>query len=266
MVRWLVVEEAGQLLKRARERLQLRYRDVAEASHRIANQRGNDAFIIGLSRLADIEHKGTVPSPYRIYTLCAIYGIDFPVMLQWYGIPLAELPGDAAALPLPQTRVVDIEPTTPEAVDFPVELGDETDFRRTFYLSRYIQEWGKLPVALFAALNLKQHRYAFLGTDDWSMYPLIPPGSFLQIDEARTRVAKGGWTYEHERPMYFVEHHNGYRCGWCTEAPGLLIMQFHAASQVSPEMYKIPGEAEIIGQVVAVAMRLDLGQKRRKRS
>ena len=260
------MEQPGQQLKRIRERLQLRYRDVAEASHHIANQRGNDKFMIGLSRLADIEQKGTVPSLYRAYTLCAIYGISPTLMLNWYGIPLAELPGDSAALSLPKTRLLDIEPTTNHSAEYPLELADDADFRNTFYLSRNVQRWGKLPLALLSSLDLKQHRYAFLGTEDWSMYPLLAPGSFLQIDEARNRIAKDGWTHEQERPIYFIEHRNGYRCGWCTEAPGSVIVQFHAASQVSPEIYKYPEDAEIIGQIVAVAMRLDLGKKRRTRS
>ena len=54
--------EPGQKLRRARERLGLRYRDVEEASQRIAFRHGNDEFSIGLSRLADIENKGTLPS------------------------------------------------------------------------------------------------------------------------------------------------------------------------------------------------------------
>ena len=46
----------------SRERLNLRYRDVEEASHRIADRHKNDEFSIALSRLADIENKGT---PHR---------------------------------------------------------------------------------------------------------------------------------------------------------------------------------------------------------
>ena len=67
------MEDAGQKLKRVRERLKLRYRDVEEASQRIAQRQKNDEFAIALSRLADIENKGTVPSLYRLYSICAIY-------------------------------------------------------------------------------------------------------------------------------------------------------------------------------------------------
>ena len=66
------MEEPGQKLKRIRERLNLRYRDVEEASLKISALRGSDEFTIVLSRLADMENKGTVPTIFRLYTLCAI--------------------------------------------------------------------------------------------------------------------------------------------------------------------------------------------------
>jgi len=68
-----MMEDAGQKLKQARERLGLTYREVEEFSGRIAEVRGNEEFSIALSRLADIENKGTLPSLYRLYPLCAIY-------------------------------------------------------------------------------------------------------------------------------------------------------------------------------------------------
>ena len=79
------MEDAGQKLKRARERLNLRYRDVEEASLRIADRHQNEEFIIALSRLSDIENKGTVPTIYRLYSLCAIYRLNLSEALRWYG-------------------------------------------------------------------------------------------------------------------------------------------------------------------------------------
>src|SRR5215470_14084440 len=90
-----IMEEAGRKLKRARERLNLRFRDVEEASARIAAQRGNEEFVVALSRLADIENKGIMPSIYRLYSLCAIYRLNMSEVLTWYGISLSTLPGDA---------------------------------------------------------------------------------------------------------------------------------------------------------------------------
>ena len=60
------MDDAGQRLKRARERLNLKFREVEEASKLIAKKRNNQEFVILLSRLSDIENEGTVPSLYRL--------------------------------------------------------------------------------------------------------------------------------------------------------------------------------------------------------
>src|SRR5712672_2050096 len=91
------MEEAGQKLKRTRERLNLRYRDVEEASNQIAARHNNDEFVIALSRLFDIENKGTVPTIYRLYSLCTIYRLDLLEVLVWYAVDVGELPAEAAA-------------------------------------------------------------------------------------------------------------------------------------------------------------------------
>ena len=81
------MERPGEKLKRVRERLKLTYRDVVEASQTIARRRSSEEFLIALSRLADIENKGTVPTIYRLYSLCAIYRLEFAEVVSWYGAP-----------------------------------------------------------------------------------------------------------------------------------------------------------------------------------
>ncbi len=260
------MHDPGHKLRAARERLQLRYRDVEEASQLIADQRGNHEFSIGLSRLADIENKGTVPSLFRLYSLCAIYSLDFSTLLQWYGIDLDKLAADSAGLSLEQTHLSATYVPDTIYVDFPTEFAEEVDLRQTSYLARHIRHWGKLPIALLNTLDLRVHRYAFIGTDDWSMYPIVWPGSFLQIDESKRRVLREGWANEYERPIYFIEHRNGFRCGWCSEQDGQLIVMAHSASQLAPDVFRFPGEADVIGQVVAVAMRLNPAKRRHTHS
>jgi transcriptional regulator with XRE-family HTH domain len=267
--RLAMLEEPGRKLRQVRERLRLKYRDVEEASQRIAGRHGNDEFLIGLSRLADIENKGTIPSIYRLYSLCTIYGLNFTTALEWYGVDLDRLPADAAGIRLMQTRPVDFrEPnlpataaeTSPDPAFTPLELTGTT------YLTRQAQRSAKLPAALLDALDFRRQRYAFIGTEDWTMFPIIPPGSLVQIDDSKRRISNDEWTHEHERPIYFLEHRTGYRCAWCTEKHGLLIVQPHPLSHAQIDVLRYPGEADIVGQVVGVVMRLDPARRRRKRS
>jgi transcriptional regulator with XRE-family HTH domain len=260
------MEEAGQKLKRIRERLNLKYRDVEEASQRIAGRHQSDEFIIALSRLSDIENKGTVPSLYRLYSLCAIYRLDIAEVLEWYGANPAGLPGDAVGIEIGRTHTVGFVPDGHGEVQIPLSLDPGIDITKTTFLSRMIQRWGRLPIMLLGGLDLKNHRYAFIGTEDWSMYPLLQPGSLVLIDETKRKILSGGWTNEFERPIYFLEHRGGYLCGWCTLNDGTLMVQPHPSSSCNPQLFAFPEEVDVIGQVTGVAMRLDQAKRRRTQS
>ncbi len=259
------MEDAGQKLRRLRERLKLTYRDVEQATQKIAQMHGNYEYSVGLSRLADIENRGTLPSLFRLYSLCAVYRIEFEKALSWYGIDLQSLSVDASRSPLCQTYPFDLRPPDQSQVGIPA-VDSAVDLKATVYLSRHLQRWGRLPLNLLNALDHSRNRYAFIGTDDWSMYPLVPPGSFIEIDTQRRKVLREGWAAEHERPIYFLECRDGFKCGWCTLRDGKLYVQPHSQSQDPPSIFNFPGDAEIIGQVVAIAMRIDLGKRRHTRS
>lgn len=259
-------EDAGRRLRRKREELNLRVRDVYEASTKIALRLGNDDYEIHIGRLSDIENNGIVPSIYKLYTLCAVYRLDIIDVLEWYGVNLSQLPGDAATIGVSKTHTISFHSEGHGDVTVPLSLDPGLDLRKTTYISRMIQRWGKLPLMLLSGLDLKNHRYAFIGTEDWSMYPMIQPGSLLLIDETKRKVVTSGWTNEFDRPIYFLEHRQGYVCGWCSLSEKQLIVQPHPASQCSPEVYSFPEEIDVVGQVVGIAMRLDHGKRRRPRS
>jgi transcriptional regulator with XRE-family HTH domain len=260
------MEEAGQKLKRIRERLGLKYRDVEEASTRIAEANQNDKFVVALSGLADIENKGTMPSMYRIYSLCAIYRLELDELLSWYGISVAQLPADSQLVELHGTHIIGFTARDDAEVQAPMALDPGIDLSKTEFLSRMIQRWGKLPLTLLNRVDLRNHRYGFVGTEDWFMYPIIPPGSLVVIDDNRRRIANSGWTSEFDRPIYFLEHREGYACAWCTLREDRLVLQPHPASRCEPEFYSYPAEIEVIGQITEVAMSLDPAKRRRPRA
>jgi hypothetical protein len=262
------MEEPGRKLKRERERLQLKYRDVEEASQRLATRHKNPEYYIALSRLSDIENRGIVPSIFRLYSLCAIYRLDFIQVFGWYGVRLADIPGDAARITVPVTHLFQGEPQG----DVVIPVTNQTlevptlDPKKTGLINRYLREWGKLPLQMLASLELRRYLYGFIGSDDWSMYPILPPGSLVQVDDSRRGVATFGWMHESERPIYFFEHRDGYACSWCSVSDGYLTLQPHASSHIPSVQFKYPGEVEVVGQVVGVAMRLDQAKRRRTRS
>lgn len=263
--RQLTTEQAGHKLKLVRERLNLRFRDVEEASHRIAAARNSDEFSIGLSRLADIENKGTVPSLYRLYTLCAVYRLDITEVLSWYGIDLPRLVEDSRLIEIAGTHPVRMAAHDQDQITLPLALDPHISLERTSFLTRAIQRWGTLPMALLNGLDLKNHSYGYIGTDDWTMYPMIHPGSFVLVDESQRTIETSGWKSEFDRPIYFLEHRRGYACGWCSLSGDSIVLQPHPASPCSPTVFNREVDADIIGRVTGVAMRLDPGRPQQNR-
>ena len=88
------------------------------------------------------------------------------------------------------------------------------------------------------------------------MYPILQPGTFVQVDESKRVVVEHQWRSEYERPIYFVETREGFTCCWCSSRLNSLVLQPHPLSPTPVRILKHPQEAEVIGQVVGVAMRV----------
>jgi len=259
------MERGGEKLRRVRERLKLTYRDVSEASRAIAARRGSSEFLVPLSRLADIENSVRVPSMFRLYSLCAIYRLNLHEVLRWYGVPVEHLATDGAEVGLVETHAVQTPSGGPAAV--PADLEAHLNPRQTTFLSGLLRQWGKIPWMYLngMAIEHRDHRYGFVGLDDWSMFPILRPGSLLLIDQGRRKIVRGGWTNEFDRPIYFLEHRGGFLCGWCTLDAEQLLVQPHPASDRQPAAFRYPDEIDVIGQVVGAAMLLEPKKRRHTR-
>ena len=245
----------GQNLRIQREELGLTMRDVETASSRIAEKHSNDEFAIPPSRLSDIETKGVLPSIFRFYSFSVIYRKDLRELLSWYGVKLDGIAQDLQLIMPPKSHLSQAL-TNLSAVRMPVRMDPGFDPRRTVNFGRMVEEWGMVPLAYLAQFETRPYTYGYIGSEDLTMYPLLPPGSFVQVDESRKRVADGVWRSEFERPIYFVETREGHICCWCTLNREDLILQPHPLSPVPARSLRYRQEADVIGQVVGVAVRV----------
>ena len=251
----IAILAAGLNLRGLRERLGLTMREVESASVRIAEKHGNDEFTVSPSRLSDIETKGLVPSVFRLYSLAIIYRSDLREILAWYGVDVSLSAADLN-LNLPPKSHIEETLRGTSKVAIPTRLDPSFDPRRTANLSRMVEQWGLVPLAYLASMNNDRYMYGYVGSEDFTMYPLLPPGTFLQVDEARCKIQAGMWRSELERPIYFVETREGYTCCWCSLKGEQIVLHSHPLSPVPVKVMRHPQEAEVIGQVVGIALKL----------
>jgi transcriptional regulator with XRE-family HTH domain len=236
----------GLRLRQTREALGLTYRDVERASYQIAVNRGRPDFILHISRLADIENRGVVPSLHKLYSLAAILHLDPAEIAAWYDAPLRQTFSEGASFPPPRTSLSSF-PVPPVFGYGPDGLASDA----TQLLTRRPATVVPMPQVDSAAANAK-HKYGYVGLSDRRMMPLLRPGSTVLIDTTLKQIEDAEWSSEYDRPIYFVEIRNGYRCGWFQKDKSRLIMQPHTLSRCAPEAWRTPEEAEIVGQVVGV--------------
>ena len=112
------------------------------------------------------------------------------------------------------------------------------------------------PIALIQKLDVRHCQYGYVGIEDYTMYPLLRPGSFVQIDNHPNRTGAAEWRTEFDRPIYFIELRDTYACSWCEMRGSQITLVPHPLSGCTIRQFAYPSEAEIIGQVTGVAMRL----------
>lgn len=247
----------GDHLRNLRFRLGITTRDVENLSQKIAEEEKNLEFQISNAWLTQLENSDSVPSIFKLYSLAAIYRVKFTDLMLLFGMDLQKIARHQLASPLPHTHLTNLEVyDADKTVSFPVRFDRSFDLDNTNLLARMVEIWGEVPIALLQHLDLRHNLYGYIGLQDFTLYPLLRPGSFVQVDQRVRKIQPLRWRTEFDRAIYFVELRDGYACSWCELQDGHLLLLPHPLSPASVRRFDYGKEAEIIGQVTAVAMRL----------
>jgi len=191
--------------------------------------------------------------------LAAIYHIHWSSVFLMFGCNLSDFGKDQAMFAPPKTQLAAESPEAGDTIVVPLRSREELRLDRTNLLSRLGEIWGEIPVRLIQHLDLRNGVYGFVGMLDRTMYPIIRPGSIVQIDQKQKKVVSN-WQNEHERPIYFIELRGEYVCSWCEMQGGYLSAVPHPNSKCEVRRFSYPREAEIVGRVIGVTMRLVEGE------
>jgi transcriptional regulator with XRE-family HTH domain len=253
-----LLHSAGKKLREIRSRLGLTIREVVEQSCKLVEEKGIEDYNISRSWLTDIENGCYRPaSAFKLYALSVIYDYSWTDILMFFGLRISDLRKDQAMFGTRSTHLMgSTAKTDTESVTLPLRFREDLRLDKTNLLSRLVEVWGEIPIPLVQSLDLRKSMYGFIGLQDKTMFPILRPGSFVQIDGNQRKVVMGDWLSEYDRPIYFLELRDEYICSWCEVKEGQLLSIPHPLSRCPVRQFALPHGAEIVGRVTGVAMSL----------
>jgi transcriptional regulator with XRE-family HTH domain len=248
-----VNEDFGQLLKSTRRRRNLSVREAARMSHTIAEILKDGRYAISPSSLSDYELRNVVPRNFhKIITLCSIYGLHVESVLRRTGIDLS----DQGADPMPDRYLSHGEP--------PVASKVSADDVRTGFLGKLLEECHDIPIFLRHSLgyfsgspHVSLDDFFWVGGGDDPLHPYLANGLMAMVNRRRKTplyfVSKPLW----QQPIYVILKRDGSHIAACCGVEnGVLIVHPYSEDFRQDEEYALRQDAEVVGQIVAIARRL----------
>jgi hypothetical protein len=246
-----------QLIRISRMRVGISFREASRLSRWIAGALADPMYFAAVGTLSDYEK---IPSPIRhiqkILSLCILYCIDFQSFVRATGIPVDFLGKD----PMPDQLIprasyrneVSIEVVANRSTEKPNNL-----------LSTLIDEWEELPLFMVSALPILTGVKAlsvadifWVGRNPEPLHPCLVGASLLAVNRRVKTPTQTRASTAWEQPLYvLLLRGGGYLCGPCELRRGVLFMQPHSESPRGSIQFKNGIDAEVIGQVTAIARR-----------
>jgi len=249
-------DTAGVRLKLLRKRLGLTLREVETLSRRLAHEKQNQDFFISRGWLNNVENGSYTPGIFKLYSLGAIYHTHWSNIFAFFGLHVGDFGRDQAMFAPPKTQLATDLPEADDMIAVPLRSSETLRLDRTNLLSKLVEIWGEVPIRLLQHLDLRNGVYGLVGSSDRCMFPIIRPGSIVQIDQDQRKIVPSHWESEHDRPIFFLELRGEFLCSWCELRDGYLSAVPHPLSKCEVRRFAYPREAEIVGRVVGVTMPL----------
>ena len=115
-------------------------------------------------------------------------------------------------------------------------------------MRRILSAWSDIPLLLMLDIDWDRGPLVLIGLSDRMMWPLLPPGSLLHLDQKVKTIEEGSWL-EFERPIYLIEYKGKFHCCHAQRRGELLRLISHLESPSPPSVFVPFKEAKVRGQV-----------------
>ncbi len=252
----LIIEgRLGQVLRRARAKMNLSLREASAMSRTIADILSDQRYAISSSSLYEYEARNTPPRDFhKVMTLCSLYGVPFQSFLRAIGI----VPEDDAAKSIPDHLIPDL--TRTQLVEDPTERQPVL----AGFLEHLLDECQEVPFFLrdsfgrfYDAVSSSLDDFFWIGGERDSLHPYLANGLLALVNRRRRTavhfVSKPLW----KQPVYvLVKRDDTYLAACCGTENGTLMIHPYTHDFHRPAQFRQHEDAEVVGQIVAVARRV----------
>jgi hypothetical protein len=116
---------------------------------------------------------------------------------------------------------------------------------------RLLTIWTEVPLLLMLDIDWTHGPLVLIGQSDRMLWPLLPPGSLLQLDQNERTIAEGQFG-EFERPVYLIEFRGRFYCCHAQRRGDTLRMISHQESPERPSISVPYKEALVRGQLTPI--------------
>jgi len=245
------------LLKSARLRVGLSFREASGMSRWIASTLSDQLYFAAPSTLSDYETLSAPPRHIqKIITLCVLYCIDFQGFLRSCGFPLDQ---DGHG-PIPDELVPRLVPNWNHRLNAPNAQEDLPE--RGGFLDSLMNQWEEVPLFLRQSFNeltgLKNFSPSdvfWVGGDEAPIHPLLINATFVVVNRRVKNPAQSKTACE--PPLCLLLKRDGsYLCGCCALQQGNLVVNAYTGGRLATQQFRKGIDAEVIGQVTTILRRL----------
>ncbi len=216
------------LLRHARTRMGLSFRDASAMSRHIAAELGDKQYFAAPGSLSDYEAVDTPPRHiHKAITLCAVYGLQFATFLATVGLDLARAGKD----PIPDKFV---PRNIPAGFREANKNTDETTGNG--FLQQLLNRAQPVPFFLRESLcdlsrlsSPSLHDFFWVGGEPNPLHPLLVNGFLVIVNRHRKKPIYSRSKPLWQQPLYMLLKRDGtYVCGCCSSENEILVTHPYA--------------------------------------
>lgn len=219
----------------------------------IAELLDDDRYMTSPSSLSDYELHNPAPRDFhKIITLCSIYGLQLDSVMRRMGIDLPDTGEEA----MPDRYLSRSGPGATKGID-----GDTIS---PGFFEKLREECQEIPLFLrhsFGYFGGSAHvsldDFFWVGGDASPLHPYLAEALVVMVNRRRKKpvhfLSKPLW----QQPIYVVLKRDGtHLAACCGIEGGTLVVHPYTQDFHRDEQYRLHQDAEVVGQIVAIARRL----------